>query len=277
MKRIKTVQIVILLFLVMTIGTSSSSAAVSTHYSGQSLLALELLSGMPGNILDPDVPVVLTVNLFSPLAAAIHEQNLDREEGTEPEEIPEVSTQIDGKNWREILSLRSQEGETEKEIPFQILREPTQAGLSLGEGGVGSCRIAIEQGILSEKAVLSVLIEQDEGAIRSEKVEVRFKAGTLSQVQKLEVWIPYYLALERMDEALLKVEELIELIPQASSPYSYKAEVLEATGDLEGAKENILKAIAIYGKLGPEEDPPFLYMEQLRRIHEKISAKKIID
>lgn len=52
------------------------------------------------------------------------------------------------------------------------------------------------------------------------------------------------------------------------------AEVLEATGDLEGAKENVLKAIELFGEQRADEDPPFLYLEQLRRIQEKIAAKK---
>jgi tetratricopeptide (TPR) repeat protein len=229
---------------------------------------------MPGNILDPDVPVVLIVNLFSPLASAIYEQNQDREEGTEPKEIPSISTQIDGKNWWENFSLQSSERETEKEIPFQILSKPSQVSQSLGEGGVSSCRIVIQPRILLEKTVLSVLIARDEEIIHSEKVEIQFKTGTLTPVQKLEAWIPYYLALEKTDEALLKTDALIKLSPQASSPYSYMAEVLEATGDLEGAKKNVLKAIELFGDQSADEDPPFLYLEQLRRIQEKIAAKK---
>jgi hypothetical protein len=277
MNKKNTVWMFLVLAVVTVIGTPFFTAAGSILSAKQAPLALELLTGMPGNILDPDVPVVLTVNLFSPLASAIYEKNLDREEDTETQEIPEISIQFDGKNWWEVLSLQSQEGEAEKEIPFQILDEPSQTALLLGEGEVSSCRIAIQQGVLSEKAVLSVLIERDEGTIRSEKVEVRFKAETLSQVQKLEAWIPYYLALENTNEARSKADELIKLIPQASSPYSYMAQVLEADGDLEGAKENILKAIELYGEHIAGEDPPFLYLEQLKRIQEKIEAKKKSD
>jgi len=52
------------------------------------------------------------------------------------------------------------------------------------------------------------------------------------------------------------------------------ASVLEAAGDLEGAKENVLKAIELFGEHVAGEDPPFLYLEQLRRIQEKIASKK---
>lgn len=259
---------------VMIIGSPFFTATGSAFSARQSPLALELLTGMPGNILDPDFPVILTVNLFSPLASAIHEQNRDREEGAEQKAFPEVSAQFDGKNWWEVLSLQSAEGEIEKEVPFLILTEPSQAGLPLGEGGVSSCRIAIQPGVLPDKAILSVLIGGGEEIIRSEKMEIRFKSGTLSQVQKLEAWIPYYLALKKTDEARSKADELIKLIPQASSPYSYMASVLEAVGDLEGAKENVLKAIELFGDHVAGEDPPFLYLEQLRRIQEKIAAKK---
>ncbi len=269
-----TTRTILALVFFATIGASFTATADSILSARQSPLALELLTGMPGNILDPDVPVVLTVNLFSPLASAIHEQSLDKEEGLEPEAFPEVSGQIDGKNWWEVLSLRIQAGETEKEIPFQILDEPSQTALPLGEGGVSSFRIAVQPGVFPERAVLSVLIGRNEETFRSEKVEIRFKAGTLSQVQKLEIWIPYHLAMKNTDEARSKAEELIKAIPQASSPYSYMAQVLESIGDLEGAKENILKAIELFGEHIEGEDPPFLYLEQLQRIQEKIAAKK---
>ncbi len=256
------------------IGALCFTSISTPIYARQAPLAIELLTGMPGNILDPDVPVVLTVNLFSPLASAIYEQNQDREEGTEPKEIPSISTQIDGKNWWENFSLQSSERETEKEIPFQILTKPSQINQSLGEGGVSSCRIAIQPGILPEKTVLSVLISLDEEIIRSDKEKIQFKTGTLTPLQKLEAWIPYYLALGQTDEALIKTKALIKLSPQASSPYSYMAEVLEAAGDLEGAKENVLKAIDFFGEQSADEDPPFFYLEQLRRIQEKIAVKK---
>ena len=240
------------------------------------LLALELLTGMKDNILDPDAPIILTVNLFSPFASDIHEQNRDREQGTKVREFQEVSTQIDGKQWWERLSILSAGAEagSEKKIPYQILMETSQISLPLSEGGVSFCRVFIEPGILPERSTLSAVIAIEKDIIRSEKVEIRFQTGTLSAQQKLEAWISFLLASGQTEEALLKADELIKLNPESSAPYSYKSDVLEAVGDLKGAKENALKAIMLYGDQSPEEDPPFLYLEQLQRIQKKIREKK---
>jgi len=237
-------------------------------------LALELLTGMPDNVLDPDVPLLLTINLYSPLALIIHEQNRDRKADKEPREMPEISGLIEGKPWWESLSLSIPGEEMDKDIPFQILGEPVQSEMDLGEGGVSSCRIAVDPGILPAQAVLFVSIDSEKLQIRSKNVDIRIEPGVLTPIQKLEAWIPYHLAFGEMDLGVAKGRDLVALAPEFSSSYSYLAEALEAAGELEEAVDHVLKAIDLFEKAGEGEDPPFLYLEQLQRLQLKIKTKK---
>jgi len=238
----------------------------------EGLARLRLGQAEPGQVLEPGVPILLRLDLSSPLAERLRTLSSEGPQSETKPVLPELPMGNAQQPWWESLRVMMQHNDVEQEIHFEVLRSRNaEFRLDRGEAGYALLGIDPVSPWKPGKYRLEGRIDISQaniGTIRSDPVTLTVQAGAMEEARKLATRSRYLRQTGHPSEAQQEAEKLIHADPESMEGYILKAEALEQQERYREARETYSAAMERFPEDSPER--PELYLDALQRLDAQI-------